>query len=162
MHQDDRLFEMLILEGAQAGLSWITILRKRDRYRAVFDGFDVPKVAAYGGEKITTLLSDPGIVRNRLKIHATVRNACAFMEIQSQFKSFDSYLWSYVNGRSVQNRWTEPHQVPAKTELSDHISRDLRKRGMTFVGSTIIYAYLQAVGVINDHLVSCYRHSALA
>lgn len=161
-HKDRRLFEMLILEGAQAGLSWITILRKRERYRAVFDRFDVHKVAMYGEDKVAELLADPGIVRNRLKIRAAITNARVFSEIQSKFKSFDRYLWAYVDGRPIQNHWRESQQVPAKTALSDAISRDLRTKGMTFVGSTIIYAYLQAVGVVNDHLVSCHRYSLLS
>lgn len=161
-HKDRHLFEMLILEGAQAGLSWITILRKRERYRAVFDRFDVHKVARYGEEKVAELLADSGIVRNRLKIRAAITNARVFSEIQSKFRSFDRYLWAYVDGQPIQNHWRESRQVPAKTTLSDAISRDLRKKGMTFVGSTIIYAYLQAVGVVNDHLVSCHRYSLLS
>jgi len=162
VHNDRRLFEMLILEGAQAGLSWITILRKRENYRVAFDGFDVRKVAEYSEGKVASLLSDPGIVRNRLKVGAAIKNARAFIEIQSQQRSFDRYLWAYVDGRPIQNGWTSSSQVPAKTELSDAISRDLQKRGMSFVGSTIIYSFLQAVGVVNDHLVSCHRYASLS
>ncbi|MEP7271967.1 MAG: DNA-3-methyladenine glycosylase I [Acidobacteriota bacterium] len=158
VHDDTRLFEMLILEGAQAGLSWITILRKRQHYRAVFDGFDAGKISEYDEGKVALLMADPGIVRNRLKIGATIRNARAFLEIQGEFKTFDRFLWNYVDGQPLQNRWSEMREVPARTELSDLISKDLKKRGMSFVGSTIIYAYLQAVGVVNDHLIGCYRH----
>jgi len=161
LHDDRRLFEMLILEGAQAGLSWITILRKRDAYRKAFDGFQVEKIAKYSEKKLASLLADAGIVRNRLKIQSAVKNARSFLAIQEEFGSFDQYLWSYVDGRPVRNRWKESSQVPARTELSDRISKDLKKRGMTFVGSTIIYAYLQAVGVVNDHLVSCFRAKKL-
>ena len=156
LHDDRRLFEMLILEGAQAGLSWITILRKRDAYRKAFDSFEATKIAKYGDEKLAALLADAGIIRNRLKIQSTVKNARSFLAIQKETGSFDKYLWGYVDGRPVRNRWKEPGEVPARTELSDRISKDLKKRGMTFVGSTIIYAYLQAVGIVNDHLVSCF------
>jgi DNA-3-methyladenine glycosylase I len=157
LHDDRMLFELLILEGAQAGLSWITILRKRDAYRKAFDGFDAAKIAKYGDAKIVRLLADTGIVRNRLKIQSAVKNARAFLAIQEEFGSFDEYLWGFVDGIPVRNRWKESGEVPAKTELSDRISKDLKKRGMTFVGSTIIYAYLQAVGVVNDHLMDCFR-----
>ena len=157
LHDDRRLFEMLILEGAQAGLSWITILRKRDAYRKAFDGFDAAKIAKYGDAKVARLLADAGIVRNRLKIQSAVKNARSFLAIQEEFGSYDKYLWGFVDGRPVKNRWKESREVPARTELSDRISKDLKKRGMTFVGSTIIYAYLQAVGLVNDHLIDCFR-----
>jgi DNA-3-methyladenine glycosylase I len=161
-HDDRHLFEMLILEGAQAGLSWITILRKRERYREVFDRFDAEVVANYGARKQQSLLRDAGIVRNRLKIGAAVDNARAFLEVQEEFGSFDRYLWEFVGGRPRVNRWTGMKQVPARTAQSDALSKDLRERGFRFVGSTICYAFMQAVGMVNDHLVSCYRHRALA
>jgi len=155
LHDDRLLFEMLILEGAQAGLSWLTILRKRDAYRQAFDGFYPAQVAKYGEKKIESLMSNAGIVRNRLKIHAAVKNAKAFLAIQKEFGSFDRYLWGFVDNTPVRNTPTKPGEVPARTELSDQISKDLKKRGMSFVGSTIIYAYLQAVGVVNDHVANC-------
>ncbi|HEY3380786.1 MAG TPA: DNA-3-methyladenine glycosylase I [Vicinamibacterales bacterium] len=157
-HDDRHLFEMLILEGAQAGLSWITILRKRDRYRQVFDGFDPLKVSRYGERKVATLLADAGIVRNRLKIGAAIDNARAFLEVQREFGSFDAYLWGFIGGRQKVNAWRTMKEVPAKTLESDALSRDLQKRGFRFVGSTICYAYMQAVGLVNDHLTGCYRH----
>lgn len=157
-HDDQKLFEMLILEGAQAGLSWSTILKKRENYRKVFDAFDYNKVSSYGESKIQSLLKDEGIVRNQLKIRSAVRNAKVFMEIVKEFGSFDKYLWSYVDFKPVKNSFRSLKQLPAKTELSDKISKDLKKRGMNFVGSTIIYAFLQAVGVVNDHQISCYRY----
>lgn len=156
VHDDTKLFEMLILEGAQAGLSWETILKKRENYRNAFDGFDVKKVAAYDDLKIEALLQNEGIVRNRLKVKSTVKNARVFIEIQNEFGSFDNYLWQYVNYEPVLNHFTSLAEVPAKTSLSDLISKDLKKRGMSFVGSTIIYAYLQAVGVVNDHTIDCF------
>ena len=162
VHNDRKLFEMLILEGAQAGLSWITILRKRENYRTAFDQFDVHTVAGYGETKVSALLADPGIVRNRLKILASIKNARAFIDIQGEHRSFSRYLWKFVGGRPVQNRWINSSEMPTRTELSDAISRDLQKRGMSFVGSTIIYSYLQAVGVVNDHIVSCHRYSDLS
>jgi DNA-3-methyladenine glycosylase I len=157
-HEDRHLFEMLILEGAQAGLSWITILRKRERYRQVFDRFDPVLVARYGERKKKQLLGDPGIVRNRLKIDAAIANARAFMDVQKEFGSFDRYLWAFVGGRPRVNAWTEMRHVPAKTAESDALSKDLQKRGFRFVGSTICYAFMQAVGLVNDHVVACYRH----
>ena len=153
---------MLILEGAQAGLSWITILRKRENYRAAFDQFDVQRVANYSEEKAASLLADPGIVRNRLKIQSAIRNARAFLEIQREQKTFSRYLWDFVDSRPIQNHWVSSGEMPTKTELSDRISRDLQQRGMSFVGSTIVYSYLQAVGVVNDHIVSCHRYAQLA
>lgn len=158
VHDDRTLFEFLILEGAQAGLSWETILRKRGRYRVVFDGFDPESVARYGPRKVESLLRDPGIVRNRLKIESAVRNAKAFLALSEECGSFDAYLWAWVDGVPVQNQWRSASQVPASTPLSGGISKDLKRRGFNFVGPTIVYAYLQAVGVVNDHLVTCPRH----
>ena len=160
-HDDRHLFEMLVLEGAQAGLSWITILRKRERYREVFDRFDPVKVARYGPAKVASLLADPGIVRNRLKIAAAIANASAFLELQREFGTFDAYLWPFVGGRPKTNAWRAMTEVPARTAESDSLSKDLQKRGFRFVGSTICYAYMQAVGLVNDHLVSCPRHLEL-
>ena len=156
-HDDRVLFEFLILEGAQAGLSWETILKKRARYREVYDGFDPAKVARYGARKQAALLSDPGIVRNRLKLAAAVTNARAFLKVQTDFGSFDAYAWRFVGGKPRVNRWTEMRQVPATTPGSDALSKDLRKRGFTFVGSTIMYAFMQAVGMVNDHTTKCFR-----
>jgi len=161
-HDDRHLFEMLILEGAQAGLSWETILRKRENYRAAFDGFDPEKVARYDDGKVAALLQDEGIVRNRLKVASAIRNAGVFLEIRSELGSFDRYLWDFVDSRPVQNHFQSMSEIPANTELSDRISKDLKKRGMNFVGSTIIYAFLQAVGVVNDHEVSCFRHEEIS
>ena len=158
VHDDRTLFEFLILEGAQAGLSWTTILKKRENYRHAFDGFRPEKIARYGTRDTKRLLSDPGIVRNRLKIAATIQNAKAFLAVRKEFGSFDAYLWGFVGGRSKQNRWRRMSQVPARTKESDIMSRDLTKRGFKFVGSTICYALMQAVGMVNDHLVSCPRH----
>ncbi len=159
---DDRvLFEFLILEGAQAGLSWETILKKRDRYREVYAGFDPAKVARFTDAKNAKLLEDPGIVRNRLKVAAAVRNAKAFLKIQDELGSFDRYLWAFVDGRPVVNSPRTLKDLPAKTPLSDRISKDLQKRDFTFVGSTIIYAFLQAVGVVNDHIIGCPRREAI-
>ncbi len=157
VHEDRHLFEMLILEGAQAGLSWSTILRKRENYRRAFAGFDPAKVARFDARKRKALMADAGIVRNRIKIDSTVSNARAFLEVQREFGSFDRYLWAFVDGRPVVNRPSGLHGVPARTELSDRISKDLKKRGFRFVGSTILYAFLQAVGVVNDHTRDCFR-----
>ena len=159
VHDDRKLFEMITLEGAQAGLSWITILRKRENYRAAFDNFDPAIVAGYGEEKIAELLADAGIVRNRLKIRGTIQNARAYLEIQREFGSFDAYIWGFVDGKPITNAWTGMGDIPARTELSDAISKDLKKRGFTFVGSTIVYAHMQATGMVNDHIVSCFRYS---
>jgi DNA-3-methyladenine glycosylase I len=157
VHDDQRLFEMLTLEGAQAGLSWITILRKRTRYRQVFDGFDPSRVARYSRADVARLLADPGIVRNRLKIEGTVRNARAFLETQAAFGSFDHYIWQFVGGAPLVNRPRTLKDVPPKTAASDAMSRDLRKRGFTFVGSTICYAFMQATGMVDDHVGGCFR-----
>lgn len=161
LHDDRRLFEMLILEGAQAGLSWITILRKRPAYRRAFDRFNPRRVARYDARKTRALLADAGIVRNRLKIEAAVRNARAFLAIQNEFGSFDAYVWRFVGGDPRRNRWTSLKQIPPRTPESDAMSRDLRKRGFSFVGSTICYAFMQATGLVNDHLVSCFRYKEL-
>ncbi len=161
LHDDTELFEMLILEGMQAGLSWITILKKRDNFRKAFDGFDVRAVAAYDSDKVEALLQDSGIIRNRLKINAAIKNAEAFISIQEEFGSFDKYIWSFVNYRPLQNSFTSMEEIPAKTELSDDISKELKKRGMSFVGSTIIYAFMQAVGMVNDHQTGCFRYNAV-
>ncbi|MBV8634863.1 MAG: DNA-3-methyladenine glycosylase I [Burkholderiaceae bacterium] len=157
-HDDQRLFEMLILEGAQAGLSWITVLRKREAYRKAFDKFNVKRVAAYGEDKIAQLMQDEGIVRNRLKIRSAVNNAQRFIEVQKEFGSFDAYLWAFVDGKPLQNSYTGRGSLPASTEISDRLSKDLKKRGFNFVGSTIIYAFMQACGMVNDHLVECDWH----
>lgn len=161
VHTDSVLFEFLILEGAQAGLSWETILKKRDAYRLAFDQFDATKVARYDEAQCQALMGNPGIVRNRLKIAAAVQNAKAFLEVQSQFGSFDQYLWPFVDGEPRQNRWTSMSEVPASTPQSDALSKDLKRRGFKFVGSTICYAFMQAVGMVNDHLVDCFRHAEL-
>src|ERR1044071_979273 len=158
VHDDRLLFEFLVREGAQAGLSWSTILRKRDAYRRAFDRFDPQKVARYDKRKISALLADAGIVRNRLKIESAIKNAKAFLQVQAELGSFDAYQWRFVDGRPIRNRWRAIREVPASTALSDAMSKDLKSRGFTFVGSTIIYAHMQAVGMVNDHLVDCFRH----
>ncbi|WP_420468567.1 DNA-3-methyladenine glycosylase I [Panacagrimonas sp.] len=157
-HDDRVLFEFLILEGAQAGLSWSTILNKRDGYRRVFAQFDALKLSRWSDEKLESALQDVGIVRNRLKVWSVRTNARAFLAVQKEFGSFDRYLWNWVEGEPLLNHWTDLKQVPPRTELSDRVSKDLLKRGFKFVGSTIVYAYLQAMGVVNDHLSSCHRH----
>jgi DNA-3-methyladenine glycosylase I len=157
--RDDRLqFEFLTLESAQAGLSWSTILNKREGYRRAFAGFDPEKVARFGEKKIQALLKDPGIVRNRLKVRAAVNNARRFLEVRAEFGTFSDYIWGFVNGRPKVNRWTELSQLPASSGESDALSADLKRRGFKFVGSTIMYAHMQATGLVNDHLVSCFRH----
>ena len=161
VHDDRTLFEFLILEGAQAGLSWETILKKRDNYRRAFHGFDATKIARYGAADTARLLADAGIVRNRLKIAATIKNAQAFLDVQREFGSFDVYLWSFVGGKPMQNRWKGMAEVPTRTAESDAMSRDLLRRGFKFVGTTICYALMQATGMVNDHLVTCPRHAAL-
>ena len=158
-HDDRALFEMLILEGAQAGLSWITILRKRPAYRKAFDGFDVKKIAAYTPARVRVLMQDAGIVRNRLKIEGTVKNAKAFLAVQKEFGSFDAYVWSFVGGEPIEHRWKRMKDVPAVNPVSETLSKDLKKRGFRFVGSTIIYAYMQAIGMVNDHLADCFVQS---
>jgi DNA-3-methyladenine glycosylase I len=161
VHEDRKHFEFLVLESAQAGLSWLTILRKREGYREAFADFDPRRVARFDARRIKRLLGNPGIVRNRLKIKATVANARAFLAIQKEFGSFDRYVWRFVGGRPKVNRWTRIAQIPARTKESDALSKDLKSRGFHFVGSTIVYAHMQAVGMVNDHLVSCYRHREL-
>ncbi len=161
VHDDRLLFEFLILEGAQAGLSWSTILKKRENYRRAFDHFDARKMAKYDARKVKHLLADPGIVRNRLKIAAAIQNAKAFLTVQREFGSFERYLWQFVGGRPIQNRRRSLKDIPARTSESDAMSKDLLRRGFKFVGSTICYAFMQAVGMVNDHTVDCFRHAQL-
>ena len=161
LHDDRRLFEFLILEGAQAGLSWNTILKKRENYRKAFDGFRSEKIARYGKRDVQRLLQNEGIVRNRLKIAAAIENAKSFLVVKKEFGSFDAYLWSFVGGNPIQNRWRTLADVPARTGESDAMSRDLLRRGFKFIGSTICYAFMQATGMVNDHLVTCARHAEL-
>lgn len=158
VHDDNKHFEFLVLESAQAGLSWITILRKRENYRKAYDGFDPVRVAQYDEKKIGELMQDPGIIRNRRKIESSINNARCFLKIQEEFGSFDKYIWSFVNNKPVKNHWTDISQLPARSELSDRVSRDLQARGFKFLGSVIIYSHLQATGLINDHLISCFRY----
>ena len=162
VHDDRTQFEFLILEGAQAGLSWSTILNKRDGYRKAFAEFDVEKVARFTKKRIEKLLLDPSIVRNRLKVESTVSNAKAFIAVQAEFSSFSDYIWGFVDGRSIQNRFKKDGDIPATSAESDALSKDLKKRGFKFVGSTIIYAHMQATGLVNDHVVGCFRHKACA
>ena len=162
VYRDRKLFEFLVLEGAQAGLSWITILRKRPAYRAAFHRFDFTRVAGYGERDVRRLLADAGIVRNRLKIRSAIGNARAFMAVRQEFGTFSRYMWAFVDGRPLQNRWREQRQVPPRTALSDRLSKDLRERGFNFVGSTIIYSHMQAIGMVNDHVMGCFRHRELA
>jgi DNA-3-methyladenine glycosylase I len=161
LHDDRMLFEFLVLDGAQAGLSWLTILKKRENYRRAFDGFDPRRVARYDARKVRALLGDPGIVRNRLKIEAAIRNARAFLEVERELGSFDAYIWGFVGGEPRVNAWKSVKQVPARTSESDAMSQDLRRRGFSFVGSTICYAFMQAAGLVNDHLVGCFRYARL-
>lgn len=160
-HDDRELFELLILEGAQAGLSWITILKKREAYREAFDGFDPAKVAQYGEEKVEELLANEGIVRNRLKVNAAITNAKLFLDVVDEFGSFDAFIWAYVDGAPIVNRWKTEDEIPASTPLSDRISKDLKKRGFKFVGSTIMYAYMQSVGMVNDHVTDCFVYGEI-
>jgi DNA-3-methyladenine glycosylase I len=162
VHDDHLLFEFLVLEGAQAGLSWHTVLKKRENYRASFDQFDPQKVARYNQTKVQQLLANPGIIRNRLKIASAIQNARAFLKAQEEFGSFDSYIWRFVDGKPVINRFRFSKEVPARTPISDAMSKDLKQRGFNFVGSTICYAHMQATGMVNDHLVKCFRHRPLA
>lgn len=162
VYDDRKLFEFLILEGAQAGLSWLTILKRREGYRRAFSGFDVKKVACYDAKKMAALLKDPGIIRNRLKIKSAVMNARAFLKIQEEFGSFSKYQWSFVGGKPLQNRRRAMKDLPPTTKESDAFSKDLKKRGFNFVGSTILYAHMQAVGMVNDHIVSCFRYKKIA
>jgi DNA-3-methyladenine glycosylase I len=159
LHKDRKLFEFLILEGFQAGLSWRTILHKRENFRKAFDNFDFNKVAKYNKRKINSLLKDEGIIRNKLKIEAAITNAKAFLQVRKEFGTFDKYIWGFVSGKPIKNKFKSLKQLPAKTELSDKISEDLKKRGFKFVGSTIVYAHMQATGMVNDHLTYCYRYN---
>jgi len=161
VHDDRKLFEFLILEGAQAGLSWDTILRKRENYRAAFDGFDAEKIARYDEKKIDELLQDEGIVRNRLKIASAIQNAKSFLKVREEFESFDNYVWGFLEGEPIKNAWKSLAEVPAKTSVSDAMSKDLKRRDFNFVGSTIMYAFMQACGLANDHLVSCFRYEEI-
>ncbi|MBO0861612.1 MAG: DNA-3-methyladenine glycosylase I [Chloracidobacterium sp.] len=161
VHDDHDLFEFLILEGMQAGLSWETILKKRDNYRAAFDNFEVSAVALYKQTKVSQLLANPGIIRNRLKIEAAIQNARLFLALQREFGSFDAYVWEFVGGRPIQNKWKSPKEVPVSTPEANALSKDLRRRGFKFVGPTICYAFMQAVGMVNDHLAHCFRHKEL-
>lgn len=161
LHDDQALFEMLILEGAQAGLSWRTILTKRENYRAAFDHFDPVKVADYDETKIQELLNNPGIVRNKLKVRAAVTNAQIFLKVQGEFGSFDKYIWGFVNHKPIINQWKSIHEIPAKTTEAEAMSKDLKKRGFKFVGPTICYAFMQAVGMVNDHIMVCFRYQQL-
>jgi DNA-3-methyladenine glycosylase I len=160
-HDDNALFERICLEGAQAGLSWITILRKRENYRAAFDGFDPVKVAAYDEAKVAELMANPGIVRNRMKIEAAINNAQRVLAVQAELGSFSDYLWGFVGGQTIHNRWESLSQIPPETDISKAMSKDLKKRGFKFVGSTICYAMMQAVGMVNDHTVGCFRHGEI-
>jgi DNA-3-methyladenine glycosylase I len=161
LHDDRMLFEFLVLEGAQAGLSWETILNKRENYRRAFDHFDPRKVARYDAKKVAALLHDAGIVRNRLKVASAITNAQAFLKVQEEFGSFDAYIWRFVDGKPIQNAWKTLRQIPPRTPLSDQISKDLKSRGFRFVGSTITYAHMQATGMVNDHVITCPRHRAV-
>lgn len=158
VHDDRRFFEMLCLEGAQAGLAWITILRKRENYRVAFNNFDPVKVAGYDEAKVAALLADPGIVRNQLKVNAFIRNAHAFLAVQAEFGSFDAYIWQFVNGAPIVNHWRSLRELPAQTPQAQAMSKDLKRRGFTFVGPTICYAFMQACGLVNDHIIDCFRH----
>jgi DNA-3-methyladenine glycosylase I len=159
VYNDRLLFECLILESAQAGLSWYTVLKKRDNYRIAFDNFDILKVANYNQSKVDELLMNEGIIRHKLKINATINNAKIFLEIQNEYGSFSNYIWSFTNGKPIQNNWKSSKEVPAKTELSDAMSKALKKKGFKFIGTTICYAYMQAIGMVNDHTTSCFRHN---
>ena len=161
VHNDRKLFEFIVLEGAQAGLSWITVLRKRAAYRKALDGFDFNKVAVYKPSKLGALMQDAGIIRNRLKLESAIRNANAFIQIRQEFGTFNHYIWEFVGGKQIQNRRKTLKDIPPRTELSDLISKDLKKRGFNFVGSTIVYAHMQATGMVNDHVVGCYRHKEI-
>ncbi len=161
LHIDKKLFEFLLLEGMQAGLSWRTVLYKRENFRKAFDNFDFNKIAKYNKRKISSLLKDEGIIRNKLKIESTVTNAKAFLEVRKEFGTFNKYIWNFVNGKPIQNKFKSLKELPAKTELSDLISKDLKKRGFKFVGSTIVYAHMQATGMVNDHVVECFRYKEL-
>ena len=161
LHDDTKLFEMLILEGAQAGLSWLTILKRRETYRVAYDGFDPVKIATWNSKKISCLLKDPGIIRNKLKVEAAIVNAKAYLQVTDDFKSFDEFIWSFVGGRPIQNSWQEVGQIPTNIAESDRMSKELKRRGFKFVGSTICYAFMQAVGMVNDHVTDCFRYDPI-
>lgn len=161
VRSDKKLFEFLILEGVQAGLSWITVLRKREAYRAAYDNFDWNRIAAYDAQKVEELMNNPGIIRNRLKVKASITNARAFIKVREEFGTFSKYIWSFLGDKPVQNRWKAMKEVPAVTDLATQISKDLKKRGFTFVGPTIVYAHMQATGMVNDHITDCFRHKQL-
>lgn len=162
LHQERKLFEFLVLEGAQAGLSWLTILKRRDNYRKAFDNFNIKKIAGYNEKKIKELMGNPGIIRNRLKLNSVISNAESFLKIQEEFGSFDNYIWGFVpGGKPIKNKWQSISKIPSRTKESDAISKDLYKRGFKFVGSTICYAYMQATGMVNDHITECFRYSQL-
>lgn len=161
IHSDRKLFEFLVLEGAQAGLSWITVLKKRTAYRTAFDKFDFNKIATYQEPKIQSLLNNPGIIRNKLKIRAAVKNAQAFIKVRKEFGTFNKYIWQFTEGKTIQNSWGSLKDIPANTEISDRMTKDLKKRGFTFVGSTICYAFMQATGMVNDHTLDCHRYNEL-
>ena len=162
VHEDCKWFEFIVLDGAQAGLSWDTVLRKRENYRQAFDDFDPAKVARYDQRRVARLLADPGLIRNRLKINSAITNAKAFLNVQEEQGSFDAYIWRFVDSTPIVNRWKTSKQVPTRTPVSDAMSKDLRERGFTFVGTTICYAFMQAAGMVNDHLVGCFRHAELS
>lgn len=159
LHDDRTLFEFVLLDGAQAGLSWITILRKRENYRRALDGFDAQKIARYGDAKIAELMADAGIIRNRQKINSAIKNAKAYLSVQEKFGSFDAYLWQFVGGKTIQNTWRTMAEIPASTAESEAMSKDMKRRGFSFVGPTICYAFMQSSGLVNDHIVSCFRYS---
>lgn len=161
LHDDRKLFEFIVLESAQAGLSWITILKKRENYRKAFDDFDPNKIARYDGEKIEELMNNKGIIRNRRKIEATINNAQAFLDVQEKYGSFDKYLWQFVDGEPIINVWKDISEIPAKTELSEKISKDMKKRGFKFLGPIVIYSHMQAVGMVNDHTINCFRYNEI-
>ena len=161
LHDDRKLFEFLVLEGVQAGLSWITVLKKRPAYRAAFDNFDFNRVAEYDEDKVASLLANPGLVRNELKIRSAIRNARAFLRVREEFGAFDHYIWDFVGGKPIHNAWQHSAQIPAQTPRSDKISKDLKQRGFNFVGPTIIYAHMQATGMVNDHTTDCFRYAEL-
>lgn len=158
LHDDKKLFELITLEGAQAGLSWATVLNKRENYRKLFDDFEVEKIACYDSRKIESLLTNPGIIRNRLKVESTVTNARAFLALQNEFGSFDAFIWQFTDGKPIVNQWQRVENIPSHTELSDRLSKQLKKRGFRFVGTTICYAFMQATGMVNDHIVDCFRY----
>jgi DNA-3-methyladenine glycosylase I len=161
LHDDKMIFEFLVLEGVQAGLSWQTVLRKRENYRKACHDFNPNRIARYGGKDIKRLLNDPGIIRNRLKVEAMITNAQKFLEVQKEFETFDTYIWQFVDGRPIQNNFTSLSQIPATSKESDALSKDLKQRGFKFVGSTIVYAHMQATGMVNDHIIECFRHKQL-